>query len=348
MIGLDFLGLGSKYWKVGQSLSVFPQGAALGCFATTFGDAMPNVRKFLDSEKVGAFRLQAWWSDAHSIAPINYLKSELPRWERLAKEYPHIPFYISHSCEYSEKSLAEIKKRVALVKKLCPSCIVVQSPYKSPIVKGELLEQHGADLKTNIGGIVSTDGIAIFDIDARKWIEQHQNTAAITFLWAPLFNLREAVKPPAQQPPPQERKAFPPKEYIKGVIWLTNDPGQAPVLAPDVAKIKKPELWKTFAEDSPGPDPRHNKAMAILKKKTPFIEIVTSNNKIIGKFKYYGTYNSNLFRYYSGAANNSGDYAYQLAEKAIKESGSEWVWIKQGSQYIGPIPAAFRVPFYQK
>ena len=347
MLGLDYLGLANKNWKVKESLAAFPSGWALGCFARTFGDAMPNVKTFLDSGKVAAFRLQAWWDNGHKIAPLAFLQAELPRWEMLAREYPHIPFYISHSCEYSEQSLPVIRKRVDMVRKLCPSCKVVQAPYKSPIVKGEILEQHGSKLATNPGGIVSTDGISICDIDARSWINQH-STAEITFLWAPRFNLREAVKPPAVQPLPHKRTAYPSREYIKGIVWLANDPKSPPAPSFEARPLKKPELWKTYAEDSPGEDSRHNKPLALLKNKTESVDIVTYNNKKIGSLKYYGTYSGGLFRFYSGLPGGSGDYAFQIAKKAIEESGSEWVWLKQGKTYIGPIPAGFRVPFYQK
>lgn len=345
MFGLDFLGLGSKEWRVKPSIDAFPHGFALGAFATTFGDALPNVRRFLQRGKVKAFRLQAWWSDAHKIAPIAYLQSELPRWERLAKEFPHIPFYISHSCEYSEKSLDEIKKRVALVKKLCPSCIVVQSPYKSPVVKGELVENHGVDAKKC--DIVSTDGIAAFDINIQSWIKKHE-ASQIVFLWAPRFNLREAYKPPAKLPPPKERTAFPGPKYIKGVVALTKPVGVVPVPMFQAIPLKAPQLYKTFAEDMPGESMRDNRPMLILKNKTEDVKIVTWNEKVIGRFKYYGTYNGSLFRYYSGVPGASGLFAFEIAEEAFSLSGTTYVWVKQGDKYFGPIAAAFRTPYFQK
>lgn len=349
MFGLDLLGLGSKYWKVKPSLEVFPDGWALGAFATTFGDALPNVKTFLDSGKVKAFRLQAWWSNSHKIAPLKYLKEELPRWEKLGQKYPHIPFYISHSCEYSEKNKAEIKKRVDLVQQLCPSCTVVQTPMHSPVIAGVgKIEQHGTKSKPKPGHIVSTDGQHCFDIDIEKWLELH-NDSAIKFLWAPRFNLRENVKPPQTVPPPPARKAFPPAKYIEGCVRLALPSGTPPSPAFAARPLKKPILWKTFAEDGPGEaDKRGNRPLIILDKKSPFVEVITHDNQVVGRLKYYGTYGAGLYRFYSGMAGAVGLYAYEIGDKAKSLSGSNWVWIRQGDRVLGPICAPFRTPFFQQ
>lgn len=344
--GLDFLGMGSKAWKVKQSLDVFPMGAALGAFAQTFGDALPAVKKFLDSGKVSAFRLQAWWSDSHKIAPIDFLKKELPRWEALAKQYPQVRFYISHSCEYSEQDIKEIRKRVVLVQALCPSCEVVQTPMHSPVVKDVgLVEQHGTKSKPKPGHIVSTDGQAIFDQDAEKWQTLHKD-ALINFLWAPRFNLREAHN----TLPPPARTAFPTKKDILSVVRLMHSPGVAPtpVFEANVVKLKRPELWKTHAEDQQGnTDARANRPLIILKKKSKFVEIVTFTGQVIGKLTYFGPFGEGLYRFYAGYAGGIGLYGYEIGEKAKEVSGSEFVWIKQGGKYYGPINPAFRQPFYQ-
>jgi hypothetical protein len=345
--GLDFLGLGSQHWKLKQSIEVFPQGWALGCFAQTFGDALPAARKFLASGKVSAFRLQAWWSDSHKIAPMDFLKKELPRWEKLAREFPHVRFYISHSCEYSEADIKQIRKRVILVQALCPSCEVVQCPMHSPVVKGVgLIEQHGTKSEPKPGHIVSTDGQAIFDQNAANWMALHQD-ALINFLWAPRFNLREAHN----TLPPPARKAFPTKRDILSVIRLASSPGIAPspVFAADVIPFKKPELLKTHAEDQQGnTDARANRPLVILKKKTKFVEVVTFTGQVLGKLTFFGNFGEGLYRYYAGHAGGIRLYGYEIGEKAKQASGSEFVWFKQGNKYYGPVNPAFRVPFYQQ
>lgn len=349
MMGLDFLGLGSKYWDVKGSLSVFPEGWGLGFFDTTFGDVRKNLKKFLDSGKVSAARVHIWWSDAHKIAPLDVLEKRLPIYERLAQEYPAVKFYVSHSCEYKESSLSAITKRVALVQKLCPSCVVVQTPMKSPVVKGVgLLEQHGTNSKPRTGGIVSTDGQNVFDIDAEKWVNQH-NGSDITFLWATRFNLRENYKPPQGNPPPPERKAYPDKGYIKGVIRLGSPSGKEPVPTFPATNLKKPQLLKTCAEDPPGEgDKRANKPLAILKEKLDHIEIVTFQGESVGKLKYFGGFPPNLHRYYSGMKGSIGLYGYQISNKLKEASGSEWGYLKVGQTFYGPIHFAFRTPFFQE
>lgn len=297
MLGLDLLGLAHPKFAVKEVLKAFPEGFAVGCFddPKTFGDALKRIKLFLNSGKVSALRVHAHWSDAHKIADMRDLQKRLPRYEKLQQEFPNIPIYVSHSCEYKEGSLAEIRKRVELVRTLCPSCIVVQSAWQGPTVAGVgVVEKHGPGAKCGRGQIASYDGgkkgEGVQDVDSEKWINNNRN-ADITFLWSPRFNLTESEKIPRDK-----RTATPRARDIKGIARLGKGKGAPPIpqLPGKIVALKKPHLWKSWAEDNPGENKRDNRPLVILKNKTASVEIVTHLNQKIGKFAYYGTYTGGI------------------------------------------------------
>lgn len=347
MIGLDHLGLGNKHYKLSECIAAHPQGWALGCFARTFGDALPNVRKFLQSGKVPAFRLQAWWHNGHEMPSIDWLKKELPRWEALARQFPSVKFYISFACEYRSKDKAKILKCLNLVKQLCPSCIPVQTPEGgSSTVPGFIIEKHGKDAAVKAGQIASTDGHDIYNIDASSWMEKNAQ-AEITFLWGARFNLRDATLP---MPPPPDRTASPGVNYIQSIVRLAfpKGPMPTPIFQGEVIPVKKPLLYKTHGEDAPGDAKRDNRPLIMLPKKTPFVEVVTFAGQSIGKFMYFGGYPNGTHRFYSGLPGGLNLYGFEIAERLKQISGYEWGYFKQGKKFYGPVNFAFRRGYFQK
>lgn len=343
MIGLDFLGLGSKAWPIKATIEAFPQGGALGFFGDdTFGpNAMKNVRAFIASGKVAAIRNQMHWDYGHKIIPIEKLKKALPAWEKLAKEFPGIRVYLSHSCEYSERSLAEIKKRVDLIHSLAPSCIPVQTPMRSPVISGEIVEVHGQQ-PAKPGQICSTDGEALFNMDAEKW-NNASSGGIIRFAWGERCNGAEAHN----TLPPPKREAFPDRKYTLSLLRLLEPKGIPPTPTFQAKPLKKPLLWKTHAEDNPGSSARDNRPLIMLPKKTKDVQLVTFQGEPIGKLVYFAPYPGGLFRFYSGLPGGIGLYGYEIGEKAKAKSGSEFIWIKQGNTFYGPINPAFREGYFQ-
>jgi len=341
MYGLDFLGLGSKYWKVSESLRVFPKGWALGCFDSEFGDVSDNLKRFLASGKVSAVRVHLYWDKDHKkLCPMEVLEKRAPFYERLAKKYPAVKFYVSHTCEYKNTSRAEIKKRIDLIKRLAPSCIPVNSCLLGATIKGVLTETH--DVK-KAAKIISTDGIPSFDINVKTYLANNSN-AELCFLWAPLFNLREDYDGPLV--PPKERKAAPSLKYIRAIVALTKNAGkpEKPTFKGKIVAIKKPLLYKTFAEDKEGADIRANKPLFISPSKAKELLVVDYKGKAVARFKFYGTFEK-LYRHYSGTGSNL--YGYEIAEKALKQSGNPWCCLKDGSTYYGPFHPAFRKGYFR-
>lgn len=342
MLGLDYLGLGSKYWPLADSIKAFPKGWALGCFDSEFGDVSRALLDFLRrAHEVSAVRVHLFWDAAHKkLCPIEIIQKRAPFYASLAKKYPAIRFYISHTCEHNTTSVTALKNRTDLIKKLAPSCIPVNSRWKGATVKGVLTESHDV---TKTAKIISTDGIPSFDIDVKKYLANN-SSAELCFLWAPLFNLREESDGPLI--PPRRRKAKPSLKYMRAIVALSKDAGkpEKPLFKGKIVPIKKPLLYKTFAEDKEGVDVRANKPIFISTSKAKELVVVDWKGNSVAKFKYYGTYEK-LYRHYSGTGSNL--YGYEIAEKARKQSGNPWCWIKDGGTYYGPFHPAFRKGYFR-
>lgn len=342
MLGLDFLGLGSRHWDLQASIKAFPQGFALGLFADeTFGpNAIKNTQLFLESGKVAAVRAHLHWSYQHKIIPLEKLKKLAPKWESIARA-ANIPIYISHSCEYSESNKKEVVKRVSLLEKLCPSCFIVESPMHSPVSGKHIIEQHGTKANAKPGDIVSTDGQNLCDINAAAWVKKNA-AASIIFGWGQRFNLSKA----GPTIPAPERKATPSVEYIKQIVSNLLPKGELPPFpVSPVRPIKDPLLYKVMAEDTG--DARGNRPLVMLKGSSR-VQICTISGDVIGEFVYFGNYPNGTKRFYSGLPGGMKLYGYQIAEQLKQKSGTEWGFVKQGGVFYGPVHFAFRVGYYQK
>lgn len=346
MLGLDLLGLGSEYWPIAKTIEVFPSQWALGCFDTTFGDhAVANARALLGTKKVAAFRVHLWWADSHVICPRSVVITQAPKWEALAKQFPDVKFYISHSCEYNEKNKATIEDRVKLIHQFAPSCTAVNCPMGgSPVAGNAITERHGDKAKGLPHDIVSTDGQSIYDMNASDWVTGQRGD--ITFLWGMRFNLKEVYHPGEKAPPPRKRKAIPSAEYMKGVIRSGNAIGMPPIpqFAGHFHLLKEPTIYKPFAEDSPGGDPpRENRPVLIVPSKSSQLEIVTVKGLSIGKLIRQGDPFNGMGRFYSGVPGGINLYGYQIGQKALALHGSEYVWFKDiQNNYFGSVNPAFR------
>ena len=354
MLGQDYLGLAHPSFPVKQATELTPAGTAIGAFDDPFGDVIPALRTMLASGKFPAVRIHAHWDNGHKIVPLKKLKAKLPRYEKLAKDFPTVKVYVSHSCEYKESKVTEVQKRVDLVRKLCPSCIPVNACWTGATIPGVITETHGTKAKAKAGDLVSTDGDNIFDIDAEAWVTKNAR-AEIIFLWGARYNLREAAKPDQKVPDPKNRNAAPSGRYIQACIRLGSPKGTAPqpTFTGKITPVKDPILWKTFAEDDQEPnpadpdDPRENRPVFICPSKAKSLDVVTFDGKSIGKIMLGGGFPPNLSRYYSGGPGGIGGYGAEIAQKALKSSGSEFVWLKDGKTFFGPVNPAFRQGYFR-
>lgn len=340
MNGLDYLGMGHPKWPTDLTIQSTPKGWAIGVFDTTFGDVLPALQKHLASGKFPAARIQLWYDSSHCLCPIDIIQARAPLYEKLAKQFPAVKIYLSHSCEYKDSNADSVKKRTDLLQKLAPSCIPVNTIWAGPGSAGVMQETH--DCGGKISGLTrlhSTDGANAPDLDMNAW-QNRFSGAEIRFLWAYRFNAKGGDKDPNA---PKDRFCFPDNRYIKGLIRMADSPGApcSPKFKGKVQAIKEPMLWKVYAEDSPTQDIRSNKPCFICPSKAKQLSVIDFTGKEVSVLRWFGPFeNGPLQRFYSGTGSNL--YGYQIAAQAKKQSGSEWVWITDGKNFYGPINPAFR------
>lgn len=220
MICYDYLGLGHRLWPVEDTIRITPRGSGIGAFDTTFGNVVPNLRKLLDSGKFPLVRVHLWWANDHRICPLSVVKERAPVYEKLAKKYPHVDIYLSHSCEYSENDIAVVKERIRWLRRLAPSCTPINTCMKGASNPGVLKEAHTSGSENTHTPFVSLDGAAngkgAHGVDVKRFL--NNNSGAKCFIWASRYNLRDIGETP---PPPLDRTKPPSKEYLKEVVAMT-------------------------------------------------------------------------------------------------------------------------------
>lgn len=342
LVGHDLLGLGHKLFPYKHCIKIIPEGTAIGAFVDdTFGTAWPQIKKMAASGKFPAFRLQAHWDNNHVIVPVPKLTNIARKAERLAILFPHITWYLSHSTEHNG-NLEEVKKRMSLIETVAPHTIPVNNPWNGATIKGYINEKHHShswDYSTKY--MHSWDGANCYDGNVDKWHKDHAG-AEIRFLWGLRYNLREVTKEGQSYPPPKERKAIPSKEYIKALVRLQKGPGLPPQAFPRAIPVKSPLLYKTFSEDHPHKeDPWENMPVLIIPENSSKVDVIDCKKKVVTQLGNGGDYPGGMWRYYSGI-NGGFLWGYQIAAKALKQSGSEFVWFKVNGKIYGPVNPAFR------
>lgn len=209
MIGIDLLALADHRFIIKPRQ--IPEGWAIGVMDDPFGDVLPKLKKLLDSGRFPACRIHAHWADNHAIVPISKLKKKLPRYEELAKQYPEVKFYISHSCEYKEPSAKKVRQRIDLIKQLAPSCIPVNSCASGATLANVITERHG---NVYAGELLSMDGTDITEMNIKTWLKRNV-AATACFIWRTQFNGRN---PGEAAIPIKLRKHWPTKEQIKELV----------------------------------------------------------------------------------------------------------------------------------
>lgn len=342
--GFGALGLAHRKYQLKTIINAVPRHWAIVAFDHPFGDVAPKIKKLIKAGYT-TFEIQCWWDNNHRIAPLTHTEKKAKKWQKIALENPHCTFYLSHSCEYNEPSAQAVMDRVRIIQKYAPSCIVVNSVYKGATIPGVITERHG-DVNVGPGQIVNTDGTNHYDIDAQRWLDNNQDAHMIV-VWGFRQNLREIPDPGQPVPKPKDRNAAPSIEYNRSLVRLLT-----PKLCTNT-DIKKPEFYKTHAEDDQEhnpmepDDPRENRPCFASKVKADKATIIASNGKVIGVLKRFGSTINGCHRYYAGTPGGVRMYGYEIAEKALRESGSEIVSIKVGNKVYKNINPAFREGYFR-
>lgn len=354
---LDLLGIGSPKWDMKSTLNSFPKNFGIGYFGDGWPHAFGNPNKKIESiiTRFGCplVRCHVWWDgrnlvSQHAPAPLDFLTQHVPTCEKLALKFPNTRVYVSPSCEYRTNSISYIEEMVGIVQRLAPHCTPILTPEgNAPTLPGIAKEFHGNHISAGPGDFASWDGQSCIDGDIVSW-KKHNAHAEAQFLWVDLFNMKEAHNTLT----PDNRTASPNSKDYQSVIRLSTTIGEAPVpqFSGIIRPFEKPYLYKVWAEDMPGNNPRDKKPLIIIKSNTKSVDLVDYKGKKLGSFIIYdkpGTYPGGLTRYYSGLPGGMNVYGWQIADKCVTQSGSPWGWFKAGSVYWGPVNFAFRRGFFQ-
>lgn len=223
IVGYDHLGFAHPHYLRKDVCELTPKGSAIGVFHNEFGPVLPYIRETLVKYpgKFPVWRIHLWWGGKqHLIAPLNFIKTTAPAYERLALDFPEVTFYLSHSCEYRNATPSQVRQRLILLRNIAPHCLRVDCPESGKPLVGPVGENHDPFHTLRSPYLTSLDGAAkgagVWDTDMRAWKRTHKN-AAIRYAWIPQYNCRteNETAPPL---PPQQRPITLTVDDIKYVI----------------------------------------------------------------------------------------------------------------------------------
>jgi len=289
--GQDYLS-GAKFQSEILKTHDFKQG--VGLFATTFGDALP-LATALANKGIPFLRIQLAWSDTHDFKESQFgdIAKQAKRFCPLAQK---TKLYLSGACEHKLNSTLA-QRLASLIAAACPPATYVNVPLPQGAVLPQYINEiHGGGKPRSSLSAFSFDGDAAEDADVETLKSRFANSEYF-MIWGPRYNGRWATNDPTPRP---QRKGYADSNYIKSLLYLTNDKGST--------SLPKNTLWKPLSENKGNGDLRAGKPVLILPSKYSQATL-TKNGKTIASIKYYGTYQGGGFRYYAS------EYSYQLAQK---------------------------------
>jgi hypothetical protein len=321
IFGLDTLGL-AKFSDA--AIRAIPEGIAVSAFAVTFGDAEKNVRKVCRTRKPVVVKIQLLWSDRHEFgdSDIPEIKRLAAKYEKVAKDFPKIKFYLSPFCEHK---LSNPDKYLDIVKQFAPSCTPLNTPWTGAISRKYLNEVHGDHAAPRGEYLYSHDGWNSADVDVTSHKRKHAK-AKIFWFWHPAFNGRLNSADPTPRP---ARKAWPTPDLIKSIWYLRRPKGKT--------KLTGNRLWKSHADrHNTPPEPRAYKPVLIIPEEVSEVQLM-QGTKVIARLKYYGPFADGRHRYYAT------DYGYKLSVKA----GHKPCGLRVEGKIVGQVNPAFREGDYR-
>ncbi len=365
IVDADLLGLGSKHWPIKatnraiKSLRSDYAGlrVRVGVFTDPglFGPPEANLKKLVagvGGDTIAGLRLQLKYTSEHTLNTLKSVKQEMARWEKFRNQTGINPD-ISHTTEH--RSTDKLKLTAMMQEIAAHGFRAVNNPLPQGAVIPQWFNETHEMRTFNSKYYASQDGMGAkgkpdgtggangaLDIDNLGWLRKHAGAEA-RFVWCSRFNLRDLSK---KYSVPKVRTDGPPNwQYIRAILEMGIDPGPIPGGLPAAKKFTEPCLYKTMSDDTPGT--RLHKPVLIVKEERPFFNVVTVNGKCIGRFDYYGTYNDNTHRYYSGYGQGMHAWSFEIAQKALDVSGSPWVCFESGNFRYGWIHPCFRWGYFR-
>lgn len=371
VLGYDYLAAQQRNFSVQEAIKYMPSNSALGTLDVTFGSDLAPIRALLGSGRFSHYRLHLVngpglrnsVQEKHEItygynirsfdsalrtnkpAIINNIKARTAIYRSLSAEFPSVKFYLSPLLEH-DVSEGAWRNAANAVLSIWPEVRLVNNPMSgwNGSYKGSILERHGA--KPGSAAISSLDGEDATDINVPEWLKR---TAAnkITYVWSRSYNCRHQ----GNFVPPSKRTSCPKPYQFEELAHIPDARPTAPSRVPaGCAKVKPlaaPSIWKPMSEDKGNGDPRANLPVLLIpfQPKLP-VTVIGMVGQPVGTLGYYGVFQGDLNRYYSGYGGGSKKGGYQLEKEATKQ-GSPYVWAKQGKTCVGPFISGRRAGSYR-
>ena len=263
--------------------------------------------------------------------PIASLMPKLKVWaaevEQISKANPSTVILMSPYCEHNHTAKEMIPVFEEL-KRIAPSCLMLNSIWKGQRVSGITTEIHlenSKSLPAKPGGdyTISFDGFGgdgsgnYPDTNVQAILLKYADARHIR-CWNFRFNGKFGDE---DKTPISDRNCWPSREYIVQMLSMMR--------AREGSVTFKDQLYKAVAEDHPPEKAswKDNKALVIFKGATDSAQVLDTNGNVIDTMRrvtpdFVGTPKGK--RYYSKL------YAYQIAEKARAKTGSSLVRFKSG------------------
>lgn len=303
-----------------------PHGWCGGIFLRTAGRAHRTVQKIAKSKKFSEFLVHL--APFESLHEYNIKKlwpqiREDSIWlNGVAQRNKNTEFLLSPFCENKHRRVDLIPLFKEL-KKIAPLCTMVNSTMIYEEISGVITEIH---LETSkLGKIpneeytVSFDGFGgrgtgdFPDADIPTILE-HYSTARHIRWW----NFENNGKYSHEDTTPiGNRKNFPSVEYMRGHNAMMKKREGAKTWG-------ERKLYKSFADDHDGPQPKDNRAMCILPVNKESVQVRDKNKNVIDVMVRMRPDHANKPK---GARFYSKLYAYQIGDLAEKNTGSRLISI---------------------
>lgn len=270
--------------KYPQAITSVPLNFAIGGFAKTFGDFFPVAKSELDRGRL-YIRVNLMWADDHKFSDrdIPFLRSEAKRYQILCRHFKTAKIEL---VPFTEHSLTNPDKYLAIVQAAAPNCTVVNSIGTGRLSSKYKNEVHGAAAKPRGRYNYSYDGTNSADSDILTMRAKH-STADIFCVWHPRLNLRWHMK---DSTPRSQRDAKPTRELINSLVYLFTEKGRTTI----------PSGWivKSHAEKHTEGDQKGDKLMIISPVRGSAI-VLKRGSRVVATLPFYGSYEGGGWRYYA-------------------------------------------------
>lgn len=209
----SLLGICSKNWDCDRTEKLFPHRITTGWLEHTFGTECACANKLLQSHKPKIIRVhlinspcmrnrrcgryELFYGETKASASRKIVRGDtriLARFNRILERAAlriesskgRLKCYVSPCLECDLHGSA---RRVLfnLVSARLPNCILVDSPYGQPCLKGYVCESHGEAPNVHAPCIVDMDGTDGRELDVKSWVEKY-SSCDLKFYWEPSMN----------------------------------------------------------------------------------------------------------------------------------------------------------------